>query len=149
VSVPRRLLHVLTFASAVICVGSLLLVGRSIFRVDGVDGGRWWAATIDGHVIIYVEPPRPTRHEPLSYVGSQAAAPFREIRERLLNHRPSAVRWLRIGRVDVMKGVSVTILPFWPVTIVAAILPLRWWRRRRARVHARGFPVVDATAEQT
>ena len=139
---PKRVANGLTLLSAVVCVGSALLVGRSFLRSDLVDG-ELWGATIDGHVIIVIETAARPRPRPLTYVGSEAAAPFRDVRERLLEHKQWAIRWLRIGWVDFMTGVRVVILPFWPLPLLTAIPPLRWWRARR-REGGRGFAVEGA-----
>jgi hypothetical protein len=53
----RRVVNVLAVVSAVVCVLSLMLVGRSVFRSDRLavpigQNNTFWAATIDGQLVI-------------------------------------------------------------------------------------------------
>src|SRR5262245_32799279 len=132
----RRTLHVLTLASAVICVASLVLVARSVFRVDVIEAltsGYPYAgggmATVNGQCWLvwhFGSRPLDNRYH-LNYQTERTPA----IRPRLdqLWSQAWGVRWLGVG-----AGTSpqrVLILPLWLVPIVTAILPLKRWRRRR------------------
>ena len=131
-------LRVLTLVSAIICLGSLGLMGRSFSRADilrlpiGQSGG-CWATIIYGQLRLW-DP-----DEPLGFAHYvQDAAASNSSYWRTLSGMP----WLGIawnGRA----GPNAMILPLWLVPLLTAILPVRWWRAHR-RGGARGFEVEPA-----
>jgi hypothetical protein len=150
---PRRPLHVLTLASAVICVGSLILVGRTFFRADRViiktGQGVSWAEALDGQLLLedyrynYPTPP-------LAFTAYDATSRRRMLRARWVGGEIKGVRWIGFGfDVTSNPAMKVLVLPLWPVPILTAILPIKWWRQRRFRSELGGFAVVESPAEQT
>jgi hypothetical protein len=147
---PKRLLHVLTFASAVVCAGSFLLVVRSFFRVDvveaitnGYPSAFAGVATVNGQFCLASSPAIPLDQ---SYQWNYEVERAATIRPRLDEYWSNmwGVRWVGIG-----CGTSpyrILVLPLWIVPILTAIPPARWWRLHRLRT--RGFAVLEAPAEQ-
>ena len=134
----RRVMKILTLVSAIICVGSLLLVGRSfvVFDFVGAPFGQrdlCGAGTIDGQLILLHER-RPVQF----YYFNQSARSQRREMEPVWQNL-NGVRWLGVGWGSAF-GEDFLILPLWLVPMVTAILPVRWWVRRR-REGRRGFEV--------
>jgi hypothetical protein len=144
---PRRLLYVLTFASAVICVLSLGLVVRSFFRLDAVvipvGESVVGAFTIDARLCLWkrAHPGRDFFFYPYPRSAFINYGTYRDW------DAAKRARWLNLGWnfTTIEKNVF---LPLWLVPIVSAILPVRWWRRHRSHSRTRAFAVVDAPAEQ-
>src|SRR5690349_1709149 len=123
---PKRMLHVLTLASAVICLGSLVWVGRSLARLDDATfsfaGGTIYNAyTIDGRLVV-------TRRNLITprYFAyrSDPASLYRQGLRMSWEETPGlGIRWERFSRDGFFLG-----LPLWLLPIVCAIPPVRWWR---------------------
>jgi hypothetical protein len=133
----RRVINALTLVSAVVCVGSALLVGRSFFRVDVVrvpaSPGSVGATAFDAKLILWESPiPGDRRYftEDVTEYRSAVAKVWNDI---------TGIHWLAVGWGSSIGG-NYLILPLWLVPIVTAILPVRWWMRRR-REGRRGFEV--------
>jgi hypothetical protein len=141
----KRPLHGLSLVSAVVCVLSLLLVGRSYFYMDRIwvsysQGDAVMASSLDGLLVLHVQQMDAHSRE-VGYSGMSASKirPDYDIMWSLLR----GVRWLRIGWDD-----NLLILPLWLVPVVTGVLPVRWWMIRRRRVRAgRGFAVEVVGAE--
>jgi hypothetical protein len=135
----RRVMNLLTLVSAVVCVGSALLVGRSfwwadILRVPTGEASGWVLGTVDARLeVSYVE--FPLKLEYLSVRSIFIVANQDQYWKQL-----TGVRWLRLGWGSPVGVVTVLILPLWLAPILTAILPVRWWVRRR-REGGRGFEV--------
>jgi hypothetical protein len=140
-----RLLHIVTLASMVICAASLALVGRSFFRADEAHvpiglHNKLGVATVDGKLTLW--------HGKYSSEWSYSSGSVAIARRAYDNwsQTASGVPSVGIGW-QAPSGRQYLVLPLWLLPLLSAILPLRWWRRRRS--HTRGFPVVDAPVEQT
>jgi hypothetical protein len=150
---PRRLLHVLTILSAVICVGSLLLVVRSFIRMDtvGFPTGTTSACgvfSLDGQVNLWHERDDDGGSYAFFHSSKPASVSRRFFSDELWSgdSRITGIRWLGIGWGNV-DGSKFLVLPLWLLPLLTAILPVRWWRGRR--LHTRGFTVVETPAEKT
>ena len=137
---PKRLANGLTLLSAVVCVGSAMLVGRSFFWADSL-----W---IVGHVQIGI-----TTIDGLGFVSARGRPAhkgtwlFRFDKKDSGMLRPEVdrvwlrmqgVRWLRLGFDAPSHEI---LLPLWPLPLLTAIPPVRWWRARW-REGGRGFAVA-------
>ena len=138
---PKRIANALTLLSAVVCVGSAMVVGRSLFRYDAVvipmdPDTSLGVGAIDATVIVWLGlgTGRVVRFS-LSIGNSRAG--FDTVWQTL-----TGIRWLGIGW-GIYGGHFILILPLWLVPIVTAVAPARWWRARR-RGAGRGFPVEGA-----
>jgi hypothetical protein len=140
---PKRIANGLTLLSAVVCVGSALLVGRSWFRFDSVIvpiGGEnvFWAATCQGQMLLsHFQDPAAS----LEHISDEL--PPRDEVDRLWRDL-RGVRWAGIGWGS-YKGEKVLILPLWLLPLLTAIPPVRWYRARR-RAGGRGFAVEGAAS---
>jgi hypothetical protein len=135
----RRVMTVVTVVSAVVCVGSLLLVGRSMLRWDLVamplgDEQACGAYTSAGRLVLW----HASYHQRLAH-GSGSGSSGRPELEWFWEHEVRGVRWMGIGWGP-FNGLQVLVGPLWPVAMVTAILPVWWWGRRR-REGRRGFEV--------
>ncbi len=140
---PRRVANALTLLSAVVCVGSLLLlVGRSFFLADtatvriATTGAGAAVFTGDGHLGLACGPfARNFGHHSRSVSGWRQAyqATWTGV---------SGIKWLGIGWVMGPRG-ALLILPLWLLPLLTTIPPVRWWRARRRGV-GRGFAVMSA-----
>jgi hypothetical protein len=139
---PKRIANGLTLLSAVVCVRSALLVGRSWFRVDLVGTplgqGHGGAYTLDGRLFLWQSRRVP---EFFHYYHSESA-------ERL--RYGLSTSWREIARVPWLSlgwhngEPRCLVLPLWLLPLLTAIPPVRWWRARR-REGGRGF-AVDGVA---
>jgi hypothetical protein len=142
----RRVVKIVTLVSAIICVGSLLLVGRSFVRVDVVGGPLGQSSSggitsIEGELVLWYD----VYHQPFGYF-SATPGELRHI-QYLLWADIQGIRWLSVGW-GVSGGERVLVLPLWLMPIVTAILPVRWWVRRR-REGRRGFePRMDTNLHE-
>jgi hypothetical protein len=144
---PKRLANGLTLLSAVVCVGSAMLVGRSFFRSDFVrvpvgNENECGAGTSPGQLVIW--------HDPVpSYLRYDSADPA-TTRKDLDEIWPelTGIRWIGgWGRYDFGAGIEdVVILPLWLLPLLTAIAPVRWYRARR-REGGRGFAVKGGARE--
>jgi hypothetical protein len=137
----KRPLSVLSLVSAMICVGSLLLVGRSFFRSDEVHlpvardiAYAYVAFTLDGQLVVLQEPGFYMRH-----YGTERAVDQRRHLDGIWQSI-TGIRALGVGWGSWGNDWRNLIFPLWLLPIVTAILPVRWWRLRRRR-GGRGFPV--------
>ena len=144
----RRIANALTLLSAVVCVGSAMLVGRSFWRADQVwTTGRVQASigTVDGLVILSVVYNREADGVEVGGFRTHDSAQLRTPSAAMLR-RMKGVRWLGVGFTH-SPGWPVTIteliLPLWLLPLLTAIAPVRWWRVRR-REGGRGFAVEGA-----
>jgi hypothetical protein len=133
----RRVVNVLVLVSAVVCVLSLMLVGRSVFRSDQLavpigQNNTFWAATIDGQLVLWH-----VSGYLLEYFSTSTAEERPDVDN--LWKGLTGIRWLGIGWGSPF-GWKVVVLPLWVVPIVTAVLPVWWWRVRR-RAGGRGFAV--------
>jgi hypothetical protein len=142
----RRVVKIVTVVSAVVCVGSLLLVGRSFFvgdvvRVPFETYRSCGAASVQGQLIVF-----------RTGWGPHQFAYFRDSTSELGDdldqtwNGATGIRQLGIGWRN-SDHVLVLILPLWLLPIVTAILPVWWWVRRR-RAGRRGFEVVGEAARK-
>jgi hypothetical protein len=144
---PRRIRNVLTLASAVLCLGSALLVGRSVFRYEMVvlplpRDIHFGIGVIDVKLMLWHG--RGSGTFVHKNVSSASARPG----FHLLWQALTGIRWLGVGWGTRAPN-AFLILPLWPLPLLTAIAPVRWWRRRSSSYGARGFAVVDAAVEQT
>jgi hypothetical protein len=141
----KRLWNGLALLSAVVCVVSLLLVGRSVVRHDSVGmplGQNYVTAfSIDAQLwlqfwLAYV--PFREAYE-LNYDSGSAA----DVRPALADRRQvmSGLPWLGLGWGSDGWG-KYLLLPLWLLPLVTAIPPVLWWRRRRRAGGGRGFEVL-------
>ena len=123
---PKRLANGLTLLSAAVCLGSAMLVGRSMFAEDVMTlySARLEAATINGQIVVK-EDRYPWAFPDPVLSGMEEA-------------------WLGIGWGTCARGKYV-ILPLWLLPLLTAIPPVRWWRARR-REGGRGFAVEGAAS---
>jgi hypothetical protein len=143
----QRLWNGLTLLSAVICLGSLLWVGRSVVLCDWVDvplgqSCSVVARSIDAQLWLGYAP----FPVDLNY-GSDSAADarpaFATVRQDL-----SGLPWLGIGwRID--GPWKYLVLPLWLLPLVTAILPVRWFLRRRRPGEGRGFEVLPPAGRES
>ncbi|HEV2293203.1 MAG TPA: hypothetical protein VGR35_05065 [Tepidisphaeraceae bacterium] len=142
---PRRLANGLTLLSAVVCVGSAMLVGRSFWRVDTVTVpvGRTTQGAIaaaEGQLwLIGVRARTSFSYEELEYtpsLRSEIGSIWGELH---------GIRWLGSG-YGRYGGTTYLILPLWLLPLLTAIPPVWWWRKRR-RDGGRGFAVQAVLAE--
>jgi len=139
----RRLRNGLSLASAVICLGSLILIGCSILRMDRVafsfGGGISYSAhLVDGTLELAR---RSTDLGRFFLYMKYSSAERRFIRSR--GGTPpymTRVRWTGIAWGAIPGYGRYLTLPLWIVPIVAAVPPICWWRRRRTRA-CLGFAV--------
>ena len=134
---PKRIANGLTLLSAVMCVGSAMLVGRSWLRADSVyvpigQASVGVAITVDGTVM-------------LLHATSFRAFGFGYASETYdgLWQRLTGIRWLGFGWGSLPVGITVLVLPLWLLPLLTAIPPVRWYRARR-REGGRGFAVEGA-----
>jgi len=132
---PKRIANGLTLLSAVVCVGSALLVGRSFFLSDVLEVSVWKsrgcrAVAIGGILVLDDMPYSPGlryRTRSAARIGKQHDALWRS---------SEGIRWLSLG----WRAGEWLILPLWLLSLLTAIPPVRWWRARR-RGGGRGFAV--------
>jgi hypothetical protein len=134
----RRVVNVLAGVSAVVCVLSLGVVGRSFFWSDALwvpigQNNACGAGTFDGQVMLG-HAPHSRRFEYFSESASEGGPAL-----NVLWRDMTGIRWLGIGWGTPL-GYTILILPLWVVPIVSAVLPVWWWRVRR-RAGGRGFEV--------
>ena len=135
---PKRIANGLTLLSAVVCVGSAMLVGRSWFRMDGLaiptsEEGCVVFASCDAQLVVW--------NVPLPQPPGFSTAPvgiFRYTLEGIWG-RLAGVRWLGVG-AGAIGAQTFVILPLWLLPLLTAIPPVRW-RRARCREGGRGFAV--------
>jgi hypothetical protein len=142
---PKRIANGLTLLSAVVCVGSLALLTRSRFRVDGVtipfnERAAMGAYTVDGRLLLWHQRFAKPTYARILYSNENAAQLrlgqgefWREI---------AKIRWLSIGWYATKRHKFI-MLPLWLFPLLTAIPPVRWWRARR-REGGRGFAVDGA-----
>jgi hypothetical protein len=141
----NRPLHVLSLVSAVVCVLSLGLVGRSFYRADVMVAPIWQASehvvfALDGKVVLT----QVSRTYDRWTCFSVHPSGYRELVESFWR-KVAGIRWLGIGWGGTAGWWNILILPLWLVPVVTAVLPVRWWViRRRARAWRRGFAVEVA-----
>ena len=141
----NRARSALALLSAVVCVGSALLVGRSFFRTDqagiSIGPGRLWLGAIDAQLVVAWDP---SAVLPASFI-SRNASDMRPALDALWGGlsgvRPLGVGWNLTGAID-----ERAVLPLWLVPLLAAVAPVRWWRKRR-RYAGRGFVVERSHAD--
>jgi len=137
---PKRAANGLTLLSAVVCAGSLLLVGRSFFRCDSLSISAVKetvssVGTIDGQLWLL--------HGPayrFTFYSSQPVAAVRAGVSMTWGYLRGFPR-LGIGWGSMFEW-KYLILPLWLLPVLTAIPPARWWRARRRG--GRGFPVESA-----
>jgi hypothetical protein len=134
----RRVVNVLAVVSAVVCVLSLSVVGRSFFWADQVrvpmgQQNTYYARTVDGQLLVM----HISARSELQYSSTSTAEERPTIAATW--RAMTRIRWLGIGWITHL-GTTVVIVPLWPVPIVTAVLPVWWWRVRR-RAGGRGFEV--------
>ena len=140
---PKRLANGLTLLSAVVCVLSAMLVGRSVFRMDSVflPLGRERGGSIhvmDGRLFVARFP-----HGADYDYESRTTAEVRPTLNWVWASRPG-IPWLGIGwHGPDTYGYRYLVLPLWLLPLLTAIPPVRWWRARR-REGGRGFAVEGA-----
>ena len=143
---PKRIANGLTLLSAVVCVGSALLVVRSFFLADSlyvpIGPARCCVAvTIDGAVMLL--------HE-LSFGGfshsTGSAAEVRSETSDAIWNGLTGIKRLGIGW-GYLIGTQILVLPLWLLPLLTAIPPVRWHRARR-REGGRGFAVEGAAADR-
>jgi hypothetical protein len=154
----RRPLHVLSLVSAVVCVLSLGLVGRSFFRMDQVrfpiagneqsyfpddyDADQrkrhflCIGSTMDGRMTLEFIP----AYRSWGYASARTGE-VRPLINRSFGQHMTGIRWLGIGWGTTIEGISFVLLPLWLVPVVTAVLPVRWWVIRRRAGGGRGFAV--------
>ena len=124
--------------SAVVCVGSAMLVGRSFFRVDRLtfpvaDESNGWAATVSGYVLAVFNDRPPRGAFKYDTFGVDV---FYHVRDWFEDR--SGVPWLVAW--DTRGWAVMLVLPLWLLPLLTAIPPVRWYRARR-RERGRGFAV--------
>ena len=138
---PKRLANGLTLLSAVVCVGSAMLVGRSLVVTDAVTLPYWpdrqsTIVLVDGTLVVT----HISRDGRFEYGTGRA----RVMRRHLVPYRQKAagIPWMGFGwgRMDRERYLF---LPLWLLPLLTAIPPVRWWRARR-REGGRGFAVDGA-----
>jgi hypothetical protein len=135
---PRRPLHVLSLVSAVVCVLSLVVVGRSFVRSDvvfvpiGHDSTCYFVSVHGQMALAHVRAYRDFKY------ASVDTANVRPAIDRVWQNL-AGIRWLGIG-----WGYRMVVLPLWLVPVVTAVLPVRWWVIRRRAGGGRGFAVEVA-----
>ena len=140
---PKRIANGLTLLSAVVCVGSAMLVGRSLFQADeffvplGQEGGLWMG-TLDGQLMLGSDPST-FNFEHLSFPAWEGRRELDDSWREL-----TGIRWIGIGWGK-LRDRAFLILPLWLVPLLTAIPPVRWWRARRRNV-TRGFAVERTAA---
>jgi hypothetical protein len=152
---PKRIANGLTLLSAVVCVGSAMLVAGSWRWVNAVtiplEGGRGGigAYVIDGRLHLWRTRiglhtyQRGGTYYRFSYQISSAAQ-FRLGRGQSWREM-AGVHWLGIGWYTT-PGPKIFLLPVWLLPLLTAIPPLRWYRARR-RQGGRGFAVEGSAPE--
>jgi hypothetical protein len=135
----RRVVNVLAVVSAVVCVLSLAVVGRSFFWLDSVvvptgQNNSCGVQTMDGQLVLMH-----VRYRLDLHYSSTRTAEERPVYDEMWQ-RLTGIRWLGMGweRSRPFSGRKTLILPLWVVPIVTAIPPVWWWRVRR-RAGGRGF----------
>ena len=143
----RRAMHALTLMSALVCAGSLLLVGRSFFKGDQLwsplgQKSSGWVQTSDGYLfVVYI--PQNTG-EGFQYLPVEPDG-LRALGESWGNYR--GVPWVIAWDDGAWSwGQRLVILPLWLVPVLTAIPLVRWWWRARRRRGARGFAVAPSAA---
>jgi hypothetical protein len=144
----QRLWNSLTLLSAVVCVPSLLLVGRSVVRYDwvGMPLGQNYVAAFSTDAQLWLTCVPKTLHLPfgkdyeLEYRSFSAA----DARSELADSRQSMSGLPRLGIGWGTRGSSlrIVLLPLWLLPLLTAIPPVLWWRRRRRAGGGRGFEVL-------
>jgi hypothetical protein len=135
----RRVVNVLAVVSAVVCVLSLSLVGRSLCcRSDavwiGIGGWTYYVRTSDGQLVAHRS--ANTAFSRFGYNSVRHAGTLSSFMMTWeeVNGIQGIVNW------GTARGMPIIILPLWVVPIVSAVLPVWWWRVRR-RAGWRGFAV--------
>ena len=143
---PRRLTNGLTLLSAVVCVGSLLLLGRSWFRSDqvgvSIGQGRLWLTVIEAQIIVAWDP---SAVLPPSF-ESYDAARMRPARDWVWRRSLTGIRALGVGWNLTGSQDERLILPLWLLPLLTAIAPVRWLLRRNNA--GRGFPIAGTTESE-
>ena len=149
---PKRIANALTLLSAVVCVGSALLVAGSWLWVNAVtiplEGGRSaiGAYAIDGRLHLWHNRIGLRRFQRLGayfqFSHQTASAAQLRLGQGQSWREMARVRWLSIGWY-ITGGPKMVVLPLWLLPLLTAIAPVRWWRARQRR-GGRGFPVESA-----
>ena len=141
---PKRIANGLTLLSAVVCGGSLLLLGWSLFRYEtltlpiGPDTSVGIGA-IDAQLLLWHGRGSGGLHR--YSLSADSARPGLDLLWRALK----GIRGLHIGWGSYAMH-RVLVVPLWLIPVLTAVVPVRWWRAHRAR-RARGFPLEAAPAE--
>ncbi|HEV2295258.1 MAG TPA: hypothetical protein VGR35_15505 [Tepidisphaeraceae bacterium] len=138
---PSRLANGLTLLSAVVCVGSAMWVGRSMFVADIVGlpvekNNGCLGVTIHAQMWLVLD--WSTRE---FFYSSRRAAELGADEEEIWS-AAWGIQWLGLGWGSIGKQ-TFLILPLWLLPLLTAIAPVWWWRKRR-RDGGRGFPVEGA-----
>ncbi len=150
---PKRLANGLTLLSAVVCVASAMLVGRSFYREDQV-----YSYNAQNHVVaqtaygqLFLRHHHPTFASKTPW-WSWSVSHRPVVSKRDLAHLDSlwgnfpGVRWVICwGSFGAWERVRFVVLPLWLLPLLTAIAPVVWWRKRR-REAGRGFPIEQAGA---
>jgi hypothetical protein len=145
----KRPLNVLTLISAMMCVATAGVVGRSFVRMDVVHVpiGKSSSAevqTIDGRFrAIYPTKIQRRLFRHFTYETAQYRRHVAGWAEKSSGLPKVGIAWARSA-----SGAAIILLPLWLLALLTAILPLRWlllgWARRRG---GRGFAVVAEGGE--
>ncbi|MDQ3441335.1 MAG: hypothetical protein M3478_13400 [Planctomycetota bacterium] len=150
---PRRMANVLTLVSAVVCVGSAMVVGRSFFREDQV-----YSSNAQNHVVAQTTCGQLfLRHHHPTFASKTPWWSWSVSHRRVVSRRDlvdldflwgkfPGVRWVICwGSFGAWERFRFVILPLWLLPLLTAIAPARWWWKRREH-RRRGFPVAAAGA---
>ena len=138
---PRRIANGLTLLSAVVCLGSALLVGRSFVWHDEIsvplnESSHVEVLICEGLLFLARSPDSNS----FSHISARTTPGIRTLIYDVVG-RANGVPWVfGWGYVHVPNTV---LLPLWLLPVLTAIPPVRWWRARR-REGGRGFAVESA-----